>query len=130
VKAVDAKNFLLVVAEAEMRFCNIASVLIATFNLPLVFAASAKRALATKGVKDRRMLLEAAGFLPAPKGMEVKILKQIAAQVAHMNAGGKALPRFEDTMLQLEAMREHKERGETTHKQSEGSPRELFGGYE
>lgn len=101
IKGVDPFHFLGVVAEAAIRFCNNASVLIAALILPEVVQRSIERALTPEGVEDRKMLFQHAGFIPSPKGSEVRLLNQIAVSANIKPVGGIDLPSFEETIANI-----------------------------
>jgi hypothetical protein len=113
-KGVDPIHFILVVAEAALRFQNTAIVLIAAVNSPAVIDRTVKEALKPSGFKDRQMLLEMYGALPSSRGATVAVVNQIAAK-AEINRGSEVdAPRFptiERTILENDKLiRELQER--------------------
>jgi hypothetical protein len=64
-------ELLRVVAEAVYSFSMSVAQMKATLALPSIVARSVEVALTDKGVADRRMLFQHAGFLPTPKGSQV-----------------------------------------------------------
>ena len=99
---VEPAHFIGVVGEAAARFRNNFSILIAALNMPAIVAASVKRALTLDGARDREMLFQHAGFLPAPRGKQLRMLNH-AALKAEVNGGcGEPLPRFESRVTEIE----------------------------
>lgn len=85
---IDATHFIAVAGEAESRFRDNASILIAALNMPAIVQASVKRALTRNGFRDRKMLMELMGFLPAPSNGQLGRLNPAAikAEVGGENA--------------------------------------------
>ncbi len=101
-------HFIGVVGEAEVRFRNNFSILIAALNMPAIVAASAKRALTPNGFRDRKMLMEHAGFLPVPASRQFRMLNHAAIKAEQGRADVKPFPRFEDTVEVIEkALQDH-----------------------
>jgi hypothetical protein len=98
IKGIDPFHFLGVVAEAGLKFSNNASVLIAALSLPKIVQCSIKRALTPEGVEDCKMLFQHAGFIPSPKGTEVRVLNQIRVSANVNQAADIDLPSFEETI--------------------------------
>jgi len=72
--------------------------LIAAEFLPSIVQASVRAAQRPRGVDDRRMLMQHAGFVPISKGSTINIMNRIANQVA---GGGEGLPSHEERTLGL-----------------------------
>jgi hypothetical protein len=98
---VDATHFISVVGEAEMRFRDNASVILACFGLPDIVKQSIEVGMGRageEGWRDRRMLMQHSGFLPQPKGSQVRAFNYAAIR-AEVNANiGEPLPIFEETI--------------------------------
>jgi hypothetical protein len=95
---VDPAHFISVVGEAEMRFRDNASIIIAALSMPKVIEKSVRTALTTGGFKDREMLMKYTGFLPQPKKSQVPTLSYAAIRAEANTNIGEPLPRFEETM--------------------------------
>lgn len=99
IKGVDPIHFIAVVGEAAMRFRDNAQILIAALSAPAVVERLAKEAVKPDKVEDRRMFLQHTGFLPTPRGVEVR-MSQIAQQV-NTDVDGD-FPRVEDTIFETD----------------------------
>jgi len=99
---VDPAHFIGVVGEAQLRFRSNVSILVAALNLPAVVAASVRAAKKKTGVADRKMLFQHVGFLPVPRGKQLRMLNHAAVK-AEVNKGcGDPLPSFEATVAEIE----------------------------
>src|SRR5260370_1779574 len=108
---VDPAHFIGVVGEAAMKYGNNSAILIAALQMPEVVMPSAKTALKPGGDPDenRKMLFQHAGFLPVPKGKQLRMLNHaIIGAEANTNIG-KPLPIFEQTITALDKRRQHEE---------------------
>jgi hypothetical protein len=94
----DPTHFISIVGEAQMRFRDNASVILAALSLPSVVQKSIDMALIDEGVKDREMLFQHSGLLPQPKASQIRALN-CAAIRAEVNTNiGEPLPTFEETI--------------------------------
>jgi len=100
----DPFHFLAVVAEAAIKFRDNASVIMAGLSLPNIVEKSVAVGLTDEGWRDRRMMMQHSGFLPAPKG--ATFVNTFAARLEanqEVNTQSSALPSFEKTVEILEA---------------------------
>jgi len=101
-RGVAPAHFIAVVGEAEAKFRDTISIFIAAFNMPDVIAASVRAAKKKTGVADRKMLFQHVGFLPVPRGKQLRMLNHAAVK-AEVNKGcGDPLPSFEATVAEIE----------------------------
>jgi hypothetical protein len=95
---VDPTHFISVAREAEIRFRDNVSVILAALSLPSVVQKSIEMALTDKGVKDRKMLFQHSGFLLQPKASQVGALNYAAIRAEVNTNIGEPLPTFEETI--------------------------------
>lgn len=101
---VDPAHFISVVGEAEMRFGDNASVLIAAISMPAIVERCVHYAKKKKGFKDRELLMKHAGFLPLPKGSHVSALNYAAIRAEVNTNIGEPLPTFEETIADYDEL--------------------------
>src|SRR5208337_305557 len=106
---VDPAHFIAAVAEAELKYRGRISILVAALNTPAIVAASVKQALTTDGTGDRNMLFQHAGFLPTPRGKQLKTLDHNAPITEVGRGDVRPIPRFEGTVEITEEVMEDDE---------------------
>ena len=87
-----------------MKFRDNAGLIMAGLRFPDIVGKSVEVGLTDEGWRDRRMLMQHAGFLPAPKG--ATFVNTFAARLEanqEVNTQSSALPSFEKTVEILEA---------------------------
>ncbi len=101
---VDPTHFIGVVCEAELKFRGSVSILVAALKMPAVVAASVRTAKKKTGVADRKMLFEHAGFLPVPRGKQIRMLNHAVIKTEENKGCGDPLPSFESTVAEIEEL--------------------------
>jgi hypothetical protein len=101
---VDPAHFISVVGVAGLKYRDNASVLIAALSMPAVVDRSVHYAMKKGGFKDREALMKLAGFLPQPKGSQVRALNYAAIGAEANTNIGEPLPTFEETIADLDEL--------------------------
>jgi hypothetical protein len=101
---VDPHHFLGVVGAAAMKYRNDSSVIIAALSFPQVIQKTIEHAMGKDGFKDCEALMKHAGFLPQPKGSQVRVLNYAAFRAEVNTNIGEPLPTFEETIAELDEL--------------------------
>lgn len=103
---IDPRHYIGVVGEAALRYENNSAILLIALSMPEVVNRSIKEALKPEGVADRKMLFQHAGIIPVPAGqtINVKATANAAAKAETITETRKALPSFEQSMMESDAI--------------------------
>jgi hypothetical protein len=109
-KGVDPIHFILVAAEAALRFRDRAIILIAAVNTPVVLNGAVREVLKRQGTKERREFRQHYGALPIPNGAPDQIAARAEINREKNNADEAKFPTIERTILENDKLiRENQE---------------------
>ncbi len=100
-KGVDPIHFIAVVGEAAIRFRDNSQILIAAMNTPAVVDRLCKEAVKPDRPEYTRMFLQHTGFLPTPRGTEIR-MNQYAAQAQVNTSVDGDLPTVEEAIFEFD----------------------------